>query len=235
MKKVILYGKHSVQSALENNKRKILQIFISDKSPDIFLSLAKKRNVKIKLVDKEQLNKISKTNNHQGIAAECESIFQQFDINTCKAQNAIIALDQITDIQNIGAIIRSAYAFGINKILIPGTNFPDEVGGISKLSAGCVDRIDIQITSNLARSLEILKKEGFWIIGLDAHCDNSINKFEFPEKTVIIFGSEGKGMRHLTKKHCDYLVQIPMKKGAESLNVSASAAITLYKYFSQNI
>ena len=140
----------------------------------------------------------------------------------------VAILDQITDPQNIGAIIRSAAAFGITKLLLPADNTPEENASIAKAASGALETVQIAKVVNLKMAIEILKKKGFWIVGLDAHGNNDLNDLAKFNKVAIIIGSEDKGLRPLTIKSCDLLVKIPISEKVESLNASNAASIIFY-------
>lgn len=167
---------------------------------------------------------------HQGIIAYVNSIFldnlSKLSFNENK--DKIVILDQITDPQNIGTIIRSAIAFGITKIILPTDNTPEETASIAKAASGCLELAEIVKVVNLKSTIEALKKKGFWIAGLDAQGKDTPNKLQEFEKIAVIIGSEGKGMRRLTLEACDLLVKIPISEKVESLNAASAASIVFY-------
>ncbi|MEQ9115171.1 MAG: 23S rRNA (guanosine(2251)-2'-O)-methyltransferase RlmB [Rickettsiales bacterium] len=234
MKKVTLFGKHSILSALQNKNRRIFKVFLLKDSARHIEEQAVERKIDVTYVNKEFLDKVTNNSSHQGVAAECETVFKKFSFPDSNDEEPIVILDQITDIQNIGSIIRSAYAFGIRKVVIPSVNSPNETGAISKLSVGCIDQVSVEITNNIARTTEMLKKSGYWVIGLDSKGETNLNNFDFPKKSVIILGSEGTGIRTLVRNSCDFLVKIPMQQDAESLNVSCAATVVFNKYFTHH-
>ena len=159
-----------------------------------------------------------------------DSIFKNKieDLDFTDGKDRIVILDQVTDPQNIGAIIRSAAAFGINKLILPSDNAPDENAGIAKAACGCLELIQIAKVTNIKNTIEKLKKMDFWIAGLDTDGKGDINDISEIDKLAIIIGSEGKGMRRLTLTHCDFLIKIPISKQVESLNASNAASIIFY-------
>lgn len=238
MNKIILYGKHSVVSALNNQERKCHNLFITHNNSDYksLLKLAKARGASIKITEKTVLDKVTNNAVHQGVALECETIFKPFSgLIENREAGQIVIFDQVTDIQNIGAIIRSALAFDASMIIMPKNHSPKENGAMAKASVGAIDKIKIVEAINLAQTIEKLKKIGYWVIALDANKGQDLNKTSLPEKCAFVFGSEDKGIRPLVLKSCDLAVRIPMNKNAESLNVSCAASITLQHFYQQHL
>jgi len=224
-----MYGKHPVLAALANKKRKIENILCTQDIFKIHRKLIESH--KHDIVDKDFLSKKLGVNAiHQGIAAIVEPIFlpNMHDIDLSKDKCTIVILDQITDPQNIGSIIRSAASFGINAIIIPSDNTPNENASIAKAASGTLELIPIIKVVNLKNTMEYLKKQGFWIVGLDSGSEEFLTKELLVNKVAIILGSEDAGLRRLTKETCDYLVKIPISKEVESLNVSNAASIAFY-------
>lgn len=224
-----MYGKHAVFAALKNKNRQIKQIFCTSKVWDENQKLFSKFPTEI--VQNEFLNKkVGKDQAHQGIIALVESIFLRniTDFKFNEYIDRIVVLDQITDPQNIGAIIRSAAAFGITKLVMPSDNMPDENGSIAKAACGCLELVEIVKVVNLKSSLDKFKKMGFWVVGLDTEGTDDIASNAETDKLVIVIGSEGKGMRRQTREACDFLVKIPIADTVESLNASNAASIVFY-------
>jgi len=224
-----MYGQHAVLAAARNNNRRIKQIYCLQKQ---LVELQEKLpHSKIEVVQNDFITKkIGKDQAHQGVMALVDSIFKNKieDLDFTDGKDRIVILDQVTDPQNIGAIIRSAAAFGINKLILPSDNAPDENAGIAKAACGCLELMQIAKVTNIKNTIEKLKKMDFWIAGLDADGKGDINDISEIDKLAIIIGSEGKGMRRLTLTHCDFLIKIPISKQVESLNASNAASIIFY-------
>ena len=141
----------------------------------------------------------------------------------------VLILDQVTDPQNIGAIIRSAVAFNTLALILQDKNSPLENGAMDKAAAGMIEHLPIVRVTNLSRAIEQLKDAGFWTVGMDGYAQTTIDKLNKSGKTAIIMGSEGKGMRRLVEESCDISVKLPISPMTESLNVSTAAAIALYE------
>jgi 23S rRNA (guanosine2251-2'-O)-methyltransferase len=172
---------------------------------------------------------------HQNIAAE----FSQLDhqpleeiIALNKTKSCFIILDQITDPHNVGAIMRTAAAFDVDGVITTYDNSAQESSIMAKVACGALDIVNFIQVTNLVSTINLLKKAGYWITGLD-HRGPILDKNIFHPKSVFILGAEDKGLRRLTKENCDYLIRIPMSDQMESLNVSNAAAIVLYTHFTK--
>lgn len=224
-----MYGQHAVLAAACNNNRMVKQIYCLQKQ---LTELQEKLpHSKIEVVQNDFITKkIGKDQVHQGVMALVESIFKNKieDLDFTDSKDRVVILDQVTDPQNIGAIIRSAAAFGINKLILPSDNAPDENAGIAKAACGCLELMQVVKVTNIKNTIEKLKKMNFWIVGLDVEGKDSMNSVSEIDKLAIIIGSEGKGMRRLTSTHCDFLIQIPISEQVESLNASNAASIIFY-------
>ncbi len=227
--KYYMYGKHTVFSALYQKKRKIDSLYCTKALFTSYKSVLQKFNPLIVPVD-FIIEKIGKNCVHQGIIAYVNSIYAN-NINSfsfSQDNDKIVILDQITNSNNIGSIIRSAAAFNINKIIITSYNSPLENASIAKAACGCLEFVQIAQIANLNIIINKLKKLGFWTIGLKASAKNSIFQIPKMNKIAIIIGSEHTGMRALTTKSCDFLVKIDISDKVESLNASNAAAIIFH-------
>jgi len=224
-----MYGNHAVHAAIQNKNRTIKQVYCLPKQADEFKNQFKHLNIEI--VQNDFITKqIGKDLPHQGVIALVDSVFKKNieDLKFTTGKDRVAILDQISDPQNIGAIIRSAAAFGITKIILPSDNCPDENATIAKTACGCLELVQVAKVTNLKNSIEKLKKMNFWIAGLDGKGQEDTSNITDIEKLAIIIGSEGKGMRRLTTEACDFLVKIPISEKVESLNASNAAGIIFY-------
>ena len=235
----LIWGKHSVFSALESGKP-INRIWCTPevRSSEKFFLLLKEVKSKGVLVEEVSWSRISQITFgavHQGIALQIsyrETISLKTLIKNAKIKSncsTIICLDGITDPHNVGAIIRSAEAFGCNGIIIPQRRSAGITGTVAKVSAGALDNILVSRVVNLNRTLHELKEEGFLIVGLTEKGNLSLSKFKEKSPLVIVVGSEDKGLSLLTQKYCDYLLKIPLIGKTSSLNASVAAAISIYQ------
>lgn len=228
---LIIYGRHAVLSALKNPKRHVQKLLITADNKNEVEPL----NVNFSVVDKKEFEKIlPKDAVHQGFALYCNRL-ETYDIEDliALAENKnrchILILDQVTDPQNIGAIIRSCAAFETLGLVVQDKNSPLESGAMDKASAGTIEFVPVARVTNLSRAIEKLKDAGFWVMGMDGYAETTIDKINKAGKTAIVMGSEGKGMRRLVQENCDSSVKLPISPNVESLNVSTAAAIALYE------
>jgi 23S rRNA (guanosine2251-2'-O)-methyltransferase len=225
----LIYGKHSALAALENKNRKITEILCSK---DFFYEhKVKVEKYQFKITDNKELNKLLPNILHQGIAVRAQpvTIYDLKELDFSDPNYKIAILDQITDSHNIGAIIRSAAAFNINTIILTSNNSPDENGVIAKTACGGLEIVSLVKAINLQSTITYLKKHGFWVIGMDGDTDTIISHQILEGKTCLVLGSEGEGMRQLTRKNCDIIAKIPISSKMESLNVSTAAAIAFFE------
>lgn len=226
-----IYGKHASSCALANPKRNIVQIFVTNNTfADMKEAIGGRQ---YKIVSNEEIgNMLNPHEVHQGILIKTTST-ELHGIKELPANVTNIAiLDQITDPHNIGAIMRSAAAFNIDALIVPDMNTPSHNGIIAKIASGGLEHVSTIRVKNLTNAIEELKKQGFWVVGLDGKAKaSSIPTSLAEDKIAIVLGSEGKGMRKLTQKNCDLMVKIPMSDNIESLNVSNAAAIMFQQIY----
>ena len=234
---ILLYGRHPVLSAINNPKRKIGKIFCTKENADEIKKTLNqnKRNLPVSILDRKEMDKLlPKDAVHQGFAMQCQELEDYTLDEICRLaedkQNChILILDQVTDPQNIGAIIRSCVAFDTLALILQDKNSPTETGAMAKASAGMIEQLPICRVTNLSRAMTQLKDSGFWIIGMDGYATTYIDSISKKGKIAIVMGSEGKGMRRLVEENCDTTVKLPIAPSVESLNVSTAAAIALYE------
>ena len=231
-KDLYLYGKHAVELAIKNPRRKIVEIYATRETAQ---EMNLPNNVIVRPADKRLLDTmVGQGAVHQGIVAKCEPLppvdFKAF-VQTVKNKEKalIIILDQVTDPHNIGAIMRSAVAFNALAVIMPEAGAPNESGTLAKSASGATELIPLIRVSNLAHAMDSLKKAEFWCVGLDGYAKDYITDRKLPKKCVLILGAED-GMRRLTMENCDMVVKLPMNAAIESLNVSNAAAIAMYEW-----
>ncbi len=235
----LIWGKHSVFSVLER-ERPINRIWCTSeiRSSEKFFQIlkdVKSKGVLIEEVPWSRISQITFGAVHQGIALQIshsETVTLKELITNSKEKELmpiILCLDGITDPHNVGAIIRSAEAFGCTGIIIPQRRSAGITGTVAKVAAGALEHISVSRVVNLNRSLQVMKEEGFTVIGLMESGQINISGFSIETPLVIVVGSESKGLSLLTQKNCDYLVKIPLKGRTSSLNASVAAAISLHQ------
>lgn len=238
----IIEGKNPVIEALKNNVQ-IDRILISKETTEgavsKILTLAKEGNVLVKYVDKAALSKISENGRHQGVIAEAmEYQYKEIDDIFLNAQAKgekpfVIILDEITDVHNLGAIIRTAECLGAHGVVIPNRRAAGVNGIVAKTSAGAVEYIPVVRVSNISQTIGVLKKKGLWIYGADMDGEKYIYEERFDVPVGLVIGSEGAGIGRLIKENCDTIVKIPMKGKINSLNASCAASIIIYEVIKQ--
>ena len=229
---LILYGRHAVLAALKNPARHIEKILCTKENAAEICQIT---SFVPQIVDRKEIDKLLPSDAvHQGFALFCsrlpnvslEEIIEQAEN---KPSCHVLILDQVTDPQNIGAIIRSAVAFETLALIVQDKNSPLESGAMDKAAAGMIEHLPIVRVTNLSRAIEKLKEAGFWSVGMDGYAKTTLDKLDSSGKTAIIMGSEGKGMRRLVEENCDISVRLPISPLTESLNVATAAAIALYE------
>ena len=235
---VILYGRHPVTAAILNPHRQIQTLFATKETAEELQNLCrqtKRPRELVKIIDKKELERLlSPEAVHQGFAAKVHplpaySLEEICDMAQSKTNCHVLILDQVTDPQNIGAIIRSCVAFDTLALIVQDKNSPTESGAMAKASAGMIEHLPVCRATNLSRAIAQLKDAGFWTIGMDGYAKTTISELKKGGKNAIIMGSEGKGMRRLVEESCDITVRLPISEKVESLNVSTAAAIVLYE------
>ena len=231
-----IVGKHAVIEALKNPKRKILRLFLTEESKKIIHRISPKKNLlkdqKIYFKTKKELDKYSKNEGiqHQGLIAEIEHL-EQLELKRFiqnKSNLTLVCLDEITDPRNIGSIIRSAASFNIDGIIIKERLFPSESKLMYKSASGAIENMNIFNVSNINTILKYLRENNFWIYGFDSNAEKDFTNVKWSGNNILLFGSEGYGIKLHTKKYTDFLVKIKIDKKVESLNVSNSAAIAFH-------
>jgi len=227
-----LYGKHVVEMAVQNPKRKILEIYATKET---LAEMNLPKDLPFRPADRKFLDSlVGQGTVHQGIVAKCAPLpaidLKEF-IKTIanNEKGLIVILDQVTDPHNIGAIMRSAVAFNASAIIMPEAGAPNESGTLAKSASGATELLPLIRVSNLARAMEMLKKADFWCVGLDGYAKDYITDRKLPKKCVLVLGAED-GMRRLTMENCDMVVKLPMNSAIESLNVSNAAAVAMYEW-----
>jgi 23S rRNA (guanosine2251-2'-O)-methyltransferase len=242
-----LFGNHAVYAALINPERTCHRLLLTaDAKTDAeaILAQASENGLSrpgIEIVDRATINQtLSEGSVHQGIAMMvaplpslalediCQSLAEQ-------SQALVVIIDQGTDPRNIGAVMRSASAFGAAAVIVQDRHAPEATGVLAKAASGALETLPLVRVTNLSRALEQLNEVGFWSVGLAGDSDQTLDTLEWPDKTILVLGSEGKGMRRLVRENCDFITKIPMTEHMESLNLSNAAAIALYEIHRNNL
>jgi 23S rRNA (guanosine2251-2'-O)-methyltransferase len=235
---VKIYGQHAVLAALQNNSRKHIKLLLSPTARDRAELNNLQHRVPTEIRPNHELDQLADGGVHQGMVLITSSVFL-YSIESIKkilAQptSCIIILDQITDPQNVGAIVRSALAFNIGAVILTEHESPRETAALAKASSGAIEQVPIIIAKNLVRLIEQLKDDGYWMIGLDGNAERNIKDSSTYPKIAFVLGSESKGIRKLTREHCDLMVKIPTSGKIDSINVSTAAAIAMFAFADKN-
>ena len=231
-----IVGQHAVIEALKNPNRKVLRVFLTEESKKNIHRKSPKKNlledVKVYYKTKKELDKYTTKENllHQGCVAEVEHLDKPVlkEFIKGKSNLTLACLDEVTDPRNIGSLIRSAASFNIDGIIVKDRHFPDESKLMYKAASGSMEHINIFEVSNINSTLKNLREKNFWVYGFDSEGEKSFTEVEWKGNNVLLFGSEGFGMREHTSKYTDFLVKINIDEKIESLNISNSAAIVFH-------
>ncbi|MBX3480955.1 MAG: 23S rRNA (guanosine(2251)-2'-O)-methyltransferase RlmB [Caulobacter sp.] len=226
-----LWGVHAVEAALANPRRAAARRLLATADRAKALNARFGRAASAEILDGQDIARLLPPGAvHQGVAMKIEPLEPlSLDALGQPAEGLLLMLDQVTDPQNVGAIFRSAAAFGARGVILQDRNAPTLSGALAKAAVGAVDRIPHASVVNLSRALEQLADMGWRAVGLAGEADLSLEAALDARPTVLVMGSEGDGLRRLVAEHCEVLAKIPMPGGFESINVSNAAAIALYE------
>jgi 23S rRNA (guanosine2251-2'-O)-methyltransferase len=235
----LIAGKHAVTEALKNSSRKVLKVLLNEDSKKKLnrenqdLNLLK--NIKIFYKTKKELDRLCSKDqiSHQGLIAEIEHlddlrIKDYLKLNENKKNITFVALEEVTDPRNIGSIVRSAASFNIDGLIIKDRSYPSESKLLYKSASGCVEHLNIFEVSNINTTLKYLKQKSFWVCGFDKNGSKNFTKHDWGGNNVLLFGSEGYGLKQQTIKNSDFLLKISINSNIESLNISNSAAVAFH-------
>jgi 23S rRNA (guanosine2251-2'-O)-methyltransferase len=224
-----LWGRHAVAAALDNPERKVLRAWATRDAAG-FMEIPK--DVPLTLADAADLGRLVPHDApHQGVVidvAPLEDVWLDELIANAAEPGLLLVLDQVTDPHNVGAILRSAAAFGAIGIVTQDRHSPPESGALAKAASGALERVPWARVVNLARALDEIGEAGFWRIGLAGDAEVELREALGPKRIALVLGAEGTGLRPNTREHCDSIARLPITEGAESLNVSNAAAVALY-------
>ena len=228
---MIVFGKNVAKELIESGKE-IRKVFLSKNFDDKnIINSLNKLNIKINYMDKKEIDKKYK-GNHQGIVLEIED-YKYKQLDDILDKKFIIVLDHLEDPHNLGAIIRTSVAAGVEAIVIPKRRGVEINSTVMKVSAGALNKIDIVEENSLAQAIEKIKKHGFWVYGTDMRDSVNYTDVEYDDRTCLVIGSEGNGISKLVREKCDFIISIPMKGKLESLNASVAAGIIIYEVVRQ--
>lgn len=232
-----IYGTHSVLETLRSGKRKVLQLLVENRkrsqAVDKIILAARQRGVTVIKTEPGVLDRLCAGGNHQGVLLKAEpmsmlKLNKAMDLSRGDKNAVWLAVDEVTDPQNLGSIIRSAVCLGVSAILLPERRTAGISPAVHKAASGAVEKARLVPVANLTTTLLTLKEAGFWIYGADM-AGTPVGKAQLNRPMVLVIGSEGSGLRKKTAEHCDALVSIPQSGGGvQSLNAACACAVLLY-------
>ena len=236
----LIYGIHAVESAIRNQPENVLQVFLQQGRNDNRIQkiqhIAKNSGVSMQAISNDKLKEKCPKARHQGVVAEIrfnKSSAVSLDDILEKESLLLLVLDEVQDPHNIGACLRTADAVGVDAVIVSKNRSPALTPVIRNVASGAAETVPYIMVSNLARVLEKIKQSNVWVMGTSGDCKQTIynisDSSSMGNRLALVMGSEGKGLRRLTRETCDELVSIPMQGSVESLNISVATAVCLYE------
>ncbi|NBO14390.1 MAG: 23S rRNA (guanosine(2251)-2'-O)-methyltransferase RlmB [Betaproteobacteria bacterium] len=239
----LLYGFHAVGVRLKMAPQTLKEVYVLANRHDArmrqFQARAKEAGVRLIEADAMRLANLCGGHHHQGVVALADPMAASHNLNELledlpsHTPALVLVLDGVTDPHNLGACLRSADGAGAHAVVAPKDHAVGINATVAKVASGAADTVPYFMVTNLARSLTEMKDAGLWVIGTSDDAEQSLYDVDLSGPVALVLGAEGKGMRQLTRKHCDQLVHIPMQGGVESLNVSVASAVCLYEALRQ--
>ncbi len=240
----VLYGLHPVEEAIRSGTRHLDHVSVArerrDERLERLIGLCREAGIRVAIEPRVQLDRLARTDAHQGIVAVVRerSFLGIEDLlaakpSHCSGFRFFLALDGIEDPHNLGALLRTADGAGVDGVLLPERRSASVTATVAKTSAGASEHVRIARVTNLVRSLEQMKKDNIWVVGLDERGTPDYMDFDFRTDCVLVLGREGAGLHELVKKTCDHLLRIPMAGQVSSLNVSVAGAVVMYEAMRQ--
>lgn len=239
-----IVGLHAVQHLIQTDFSRVLTLFVDDERHDArmgqLINLAEEQSLSIQMVSRKTLDKLTDNATHQGVAAKCkvaQAIQENWLYETLQTVEnpLLLILDGVQDPHNLGACLRSADAAGVLAVIIPQDRAVGLTPTVRKIACGAAETVPLVQVTNLARCLRALQEQGVQLVGLAGDAQKSLYETSLRGKMALILGAEEKGLRRLTREHCDLLVKIPMLGKVESLNVSVATGICLFEAVRQRI
>ena len=231
----MVYGKHSVRAAFLTRPEAVRRLLLSGK-PEYhrdLIELARAAGTTPEFVAWPEFRRttgLTDDDKHQGVCVftAARTIYGEHDLDRLADRGLVVALDQISDPQNLGAVLRACAFFGADAVLLLKNRSAELTPKVARIAVGGAEFVDVFRVTNLARSLDILREYGYWVYGLDEHGEHPLRGADFDSQTVLVIGAEGQGLRQRTRTKCDVLVRIPGgREGVESLNAAVATAIAL--------
>ena len=237
----VIYGINPLLEVFFSHPEMLEKVVVADRRGGNevrkILKLAAEHGLPVEFGGRERVEKLAPRQVHQGVAAICRAhAYATVDEviahrHEKSKYDLVVLLDSVTDPQNLGSIIRTAHCCGANGVIIPENRAASVTASVAKASAGAVQYLPTAMVVNLVRTIEYLKERGFWIYGADAVARMDIQTPDYEGNIALVMGSEGRGIRPLIRKKCDFLISIPMRGQVASLNVSVAAGVILFEIF----
>ncbi|KQW40982.1 MULTISPECIES: 23S rRNA (guanosine(2251)-2'-O)-methyltransferase RlmB [Pseudomonas] len=237
-----IYGVHAVEALLRHHPKRVKQVWLaegrSEPRVQALVELATQNKVAIGQAERREMD-VWVEGVHQGVVADVspsqvwgEAMLDEL-LDRTEGAPLLLVLDGVTDPHNLGACLRSADAAGALAVIVPKDKSATLTPAVRKVACGAAEVIPLVAVTNLARTLEKLQQRGLWVVGTAGEAEVSIYDQDLTGPTILIMGAEGKGMRRLTREHCDYLVKLPMVGSVSSLNVSVATGVCLFEALRQ--
>jgi 23S rRNA (guanosine2251-2'-O)-methyltransferase len=237
-----IYGVHAVEALLRHHPKRVKQVWLaegrSDPRVQVLIDLAAQNRVSVGQAERREMDAWVE-GVHQGVVADVspsqvwgEAMLDEL-LDRTETAPLILVLDGVTDPHNLGACLRTADAAGALAVIVPKDKSATLTPTVRKVACGAAEVIPLVAVTNLARTLEKLQQRGLWVVGTAAEAEQELYQQDLTGPTILIMGAEGKGMRRLTREHCDYLVRLPMAGSVSSLNVSVATGVCLFEALRQ--
>lgn len=237
--KSLVFGLHAVQSLLQSQPQRVVRLVIlkqrQDQKIQTLIDLAEEHQIKVEFVPRNELDRIAKQENHQGIIAFCQVAkgYSEDDLaallKNISGPILLLVLDGVQDPHNLGACLRTADAAGVHAVIAPKDKSVGLTPTACKVASGAAETVPFIQVTNLARTLTFLQEQNIWIYGAAAEAEQNLYQANLSGSIAIVLGAEGTGLRRLTREHCDVLLNIPMRGAVSSLNVSVATGIFLFE------
>jgi 23S rRNA (guanosine2251-2'-O)-methyltransferase len=242
---MIIFGLHAVEALLKKHPDRISRLLLlqdrQDKKIQSLADIAKRHDLRIEFLSRQELDKLTENANHQGVVAisEQQKKYSEKDLEdileNLDEPALLLILDGVQDPHNLGAILRSADAAGVHAVIAPKDKAVGITSTVSKVASGAAETIPFIQVTNLARTMEMLKEKNIWIYGAAGEAENTLYQTKLSGSVAIVLGAEGSGLRRLTRDLCDVLLKIPMQGSVSSLNVSVAAGVFLFEVVRQRL
>ncbi len=237
-----LYGLHAMQSVLENEPERVIELFVlkgrNDERLTNIVNQARRFGVSVQFCQRKALDDKVRGEQHQGVVARAKParVLDESDLDQVlekQEQPFLLVLDGVTDPHNLGACLRTADAAGVHAVVVPKDKSASLTATVRKVACGAAEVLPLIQVTNLSRTLKHLQDKGLWVIGTAGEAEQMIYDAKLTGPTALVMGAEGKGMRRLTRENCDELIKLPMAGSVSSLNVSVATGVCLYEIVRQ--